>query len=149
MSKGRLGEEYRRKVESLKKSAAQNLGLSAAEIEQVFESCEKIIQIRKKRLKSVDPTALQKLSKYLLWLAKYALLLITCALIIYVILNVHQPTSSIVLRNVQGLIYPGLKVWRFLSVPFVKLFPSLTSEYYLINSLRKNYIFFFNCRPVR
>ncbi|KAF5282210.1 hypothetical protein FQR65_LT02907, partial [Abscondita terminalis] len=48
---------------------------------------------------------------------------------LYVLLNVHQPTSSIVLRNVQGLIYPGLKLVRFLAVPILKLFPSLTHLY--------------------
>ncbi|KAH1028067.1 hypothetical protein HUJ05_001471 [Dendroctonus ponderosae] len=44
----------------------------------------------------------------------------------YVLLNVHTPTSSVVLRNVQGLTYPALKFIRILAVPIIKLFPSVT-----------------------
>ncbi|RZB70347.1 uncharacterized protein BDFB_007012, partial [Asbolus verrucosus] len=44
--------------------------------------------------------------------------------------NKNETTAqNLVLRNVQGLIYPGLKVLRFLSVPIIKQFPSLTGLY--------------------
>ncbi|XP_044747837.1 uncharacterized protein LOC123309057 [Coccinella septempunctata] len=56
-------------------------------------------------------------------------LLFILAISIYILLNVHQPTSSLVLRNVQGFIYPGLKFLRILSVPIIKKLPLLTGLY--------------------
>lgn len=123
--------EYQKKVDYLRKSAIHNLGLSPDEVEQVFRSCQKIIQIRRRHYRKLEPNLSERIYAVSKQFAKYCLFLFVCVLIVYVILNVHQPTSSIVLRNVQGLIYPGLKVWRFLSVPFVKAFPSLTSKYIL------------------
>lgn len=129
MPKENSFKEYQRKLKDLRECAIRNLGLSTEEMEQVFRSCQKIIQIRKRRSRKVESNLKDKIYATAKQLIKYSLLLILSTLVIYVILNVHQPTSSIVLRNVQGLIYPGLKVWRFLSVPFVKAFPSLTSKY--------------------
>lgn len=129
MPRDKSFEEYQRKLKDLRECAIRNIGLSTEEMEQVFRSCQKIIQIRKRRSRNVESNLKERIYTATKQLIKYSLLLILSTLIIYVILNVHQPTSSIVLRNVQGLIYPGLKVWRFLSVPFVKAFPSLTSKH--------------------
>lgn len=128
MSDNKLLQEYQFEVETLRRAAIQNIGLSNDEVDEIFKSCQKIIQLRKLYLKRAGSTLHGRVYKILMQLLKFCLFLVLCALTVYVILNVHQPTSSIVLRNVQGLIYPGLKVWRFLSVPFVKAFPSLTSE---------------------
>lgn len=122
-------QEYERKVENLKENAINSLGLSADQVDEVFKSCQKIIKLRRQYLNKTHITLKGRICRVSVQLIKYCLILIVCALTVYVILNVHQPTSSIVLRNVQGLIYPGLKVWRFLSVPFVRAFPSLTSKF--------------------
>lgn len=139
MSREKFLQEYASKIENLRNAAIHSLGLSNNEVEEVFKSCQKIIKLRRQYLQKTRRTLQQRIYEILQPALKFSLFLIVCALVIYVILNVHQPTSSIVLRNVQGLIYPGLKVWRFLSVPFVRAFPSLTSEYFrlIVNRLYK------------
>lgn len=129
MSREKLQQEYERKVENLRKTAIKTLGLSNKEVDEVFKSCQKIIKLREQYAQRINRTVQQKIYEALLQLFKLSVFLIVFAVVVYVVLNVHQPTSSIVLRNVQGLIYPGLKVWRFLSVPFVKAFPSLTRKF--------------------
>ncbi|KAL3290557.1 hypothetical protein HHI36_023948 [Cryptolaemus montrouzieri] len=70
-----------------------------------------------------------KYCTFFMRITKIILLVLTLAISIYILLNVHQPTASLVLRNVQGLIYPGLKILRFFSVPVIRKFPSLTDLY--------------------
>ncbi|KAF7279100.1 uncharacterized protein LOC143191520 [Rhynchophorus ferrugineus] len=80
-----------------------------------------------------------------------ASLVVIFSVFLYVLLNVHTPTSSIVLRNVQGLTYPALKVVRIISVPFLKIFPSLT-DLYDESCLIENPYFFVNdmeCWPCK
>lgn len=110
--------EYRNSVNNLRKRAKQ-LNLSDDQIDEVFENTFKLFE-ESPNNKSVCA----KISVVL----KLSLALIPLGLIAYILLNVHQPTSSIVLRNVQGLIYPGLKVLRILSMPIIKRFPSLTGK---------------------
>ncbi|KAJ8982363.1 hypothetical protein NQ317_013114 [Molorchus minor] len=61
----------------------------------------------------------------------FVLFLMILAMFIYILLNVHQPTTSFVLRNVQYLTYPILKIIRYLSVrQLSKYFHPLTENPY-------------------
>lgn len=117
-SKEYLLNQYKKDVEDIRKEA-EELNLSTSEIDELFEECFKELKIKHSK-----KATFRKTCAFLSKLFIFILLLIFVA---YVLLNVHQPTSSIVLRNVQGLIYPGLKILRFLAVPVLKQFPSLTS----------------------
>lgn len=120
MSKNSLLHQYKKDVTELTKRA-KHLNLSNHNIKKIFDECFKEIEDNDKKQRSYH-------SIFSLIL-KITLLIVIFCLILYVLLNVHQPTSSIVLRNVQGLIYPGLKLVRFLAVPILKQFPSLTHLY--------------------
>lgn len=121
-----LIKKYNKDVEYLRK-CAKNLNLSDSEIDEIFASCIKIIKLRKNRSTCTNQI-IKRAQKCVLNAVKIFIFLLFSLLAIYVLLNVHQPTSSIVLRNVQGLIHPGLKVLRFVAVPIIKAFPSLTSK---------------------
>lgn len=127
ITKEEIVEEYSISVKYLRERGIKGLHLKDHEVDQIFKSCHKIIELRKKQKRKINPPLSKTIIETTVHLIKYFVFFAVSFSITYVILNVHQPTSSIVLRNVQGLIYPGLKIWRFLSVPFVKKFPSLTS----------------------
>lgn len=45
---------------------------------------------------------------------------------ISILLTYKTETSNILLRNLQTFIYPGMKIWRKLSIPIITQFPELT-----------------------
>lgn len=59
--------------------------------------------------------------KILFWIFYVA---IACIFISY-----KNEASTIVLRNIQTFIYPGMKVWRKMTLPVIKKFPGLTELY--------------------
>jgi hypothetical protein len=123
MSKLELLQQYKNDVNNLRKCANQ-LDFSDRELTKIFKECFRILD-------QEDSTSKQNATnaqKYFSTIVKIFLIFTLVSVCIYILLNVHQPTSSLVLRNVQGLIYPGLKVLRFLSVPIIKQYPSLTGN---------------------
>jgi hypothetical protein len=123
MSKLELLQQYKNDVNNLRKCANQ-LDFSDRELTKIFKECFRILD-------QEDSTSKQNATnaqKYFSTIVKIFLIFTLVSVCIYILLNVHQPTSSLVLRNVQGLIYPGLKVLRFLSVPIIKQYPSLTGS---------------------
>ncbi|KAJ8919302.1 hypothetical protein NQ315_003886 [Exocentrus adspersus] len=127
MLKEELLQKYKNDVDLLRKSA-KDLGLSDKEINLIFKKCFNDIKKSNssKQINKQTKTKAQQIFRTVIYIF---FLLTLIAIFIYILLNVHQPTSSIVLRNVQGLTYPTLKIVRFLSVPIIKMFPSLTDLY--------------------
>ncbi|XP_050300014.1 uncharacterized protein LOC126738633 [Anthonomus grandis grandis] len=116
MTKKALLKEYEKNLQVVIKSAKES-GLKDDQIEQCIRQSFKPLK------KTSHDQKNHKIVKCSL------LLLLPLSLFIYILLNVHTPTSSLVLRNVQGLTYPALKIVRIISVPIIKLFPSFTSLY--------------------
>jgi hypothetical protein len=123
MSKLELLQQYKNDVNNLRKCANQ-LDFSDRELTKIFKECFRILDQEDSNSKQNGTNA----QKYFSTIVKIFLIFTLVSVCIYILLNVHQPTSSLVLRNVQGLIYPGLKVLRFLSVPIIKQYPSLTGS---------------------
>lgn len=117
MWKKPLLREYKKDVKSIIKSAKES-GLNDEQIKELFQ--QSFLHIKTDKVSSGQSFHQLKIS---------VLISAFIVLFIYILLNVHTPTSSIVLRNVQGLTYPALKIVRTLSVPIIKLFPSLTGKY--------------------
>lgn len=59
---------------------------------------------------------------------KFAIYLFLAILSVCII-QYKRESSSIVLRNIQGLIYPGMRYWRKLTLPLLKHFPELSKLY--------------------
>lgn len=129
MSKQELLKKYKKDVINLKENA-RLLGVSDEEIRKIVK--ESFEELQKKNFSKLtkEVTKAQIICRTLSYLIFIFTIL---SLIIYVILNVHLPTSSIILRNVQGLTYPTLKFIRILFVPILKVFPSLTGQSHIFN----------------
>lgn len=122
MSEAELVRKYLREVEKLR-LRAKKIDLSSAEVDKLFADCFNILKSI-----TVCPNYISKTQRILKISLKLLIILISLLIIFYVVLNVHQPTASIVLRNVQSLIYPGFSILRYLSVPVIKKIPSLTGK---------------------
>ncbi|KAK9870794.1 hypothetical protein WA026_009754 [Henosepilachna vigintioctopunctata] len=140
MSAKDLVQQYKEDVNNLVESAKEH-NLPNQKIEEIFDNCFNTLRGINEYEDKVSPKVseesefqtstknINQLYAFSIRIIKIFLLIFTLAIFIYILLNVHQPTASLVLRNVQGLIYPGLKILRFLSVPIIKRYPSLTELY--------------------
>ncbi|KAJ3657770.1 hypothetical protein Zmor_009553 [Zophobas morio] len=124
MSKQELLQQYKNDVNNLRK-CAKELNFSDKEITKIFKQCFNELDHENPK----PPRNSGNAQKYATTILKIFFIFTLVSTCIYILLNVHQPTSSLVLRNVQGLIYPGLKILRFLSVPIIRKYPSLTGLY--------------------
>lgn len=123
MSKEELLKKFREEIKKLRLYANES-DISENEVEEIFQNG---LLLLKNSKTSLPKKNYSKKANFLL-VTKCCLIIVTILILLYILLNVHQPTSSIVLRNVQGLIHPGFKFLRFFSVPIIKMFPSLTSK---------------------
>lgn len=115
MSKKALIRQYKKDLNFLRTTASADL--TENEFQALLEQSYKKLQ------RSKDTGKIQCRT-----VSVVALALLAFTVLLYLLLNFHTPTSSIVLRNVQGLTYPALKIVRSLSLPIITLFPSLTSK---------------------
>lgn len=63
--------------------------------------------------------------RFVQYIRRRSFLIIMLIVLLLVIFHKHE-TASVVLRNIQVLIYPGMKIWRKLTLPIIKQYPSLT-----------------------
>lgn len=124
MSKEECLRKFRERLNNLR-IYAKETNVSDAEVEEIFKNG--IILLKETQITTTLPHNVSK-KKTIISFVKYSLVVLSIVFLIYILLNVHQPTSSIVLRNVQGLIHPGFKFLRSISVPIIEMFPILTSK---------------------
>lgn len=65
-----------------------------------------------------------RLTQYIKKRSALIVLLLVC---IFILFHKHE-TVSILLRNIQAFIYPGMKIWRKLTLPIISRYPSLTGR---------------------
>lgn len=123
MSKQELLRKFKEDVTKLR-NIAKEANIPDAEVDEIFRNGLAVLRNAQKQMPQKRSSGKFNFISFL----KLCLITTMVLLVIYVVLNVHQPTSSIVLRNVQGLIHPGFKFLRLLSVPIITIFPSLTSK---------------------
>ncbi|XP_045459532.1 uncharacterized protein LOC123670068 [Melitaea cinxia] len=113
MNNKELLQEYSESIRSLKKECAK-AGISDEEFKEMyFES-----------IKDVDNLVNENQS----FLKKYKFI-ITCFFIVLFVAYNFKSIYSCFLCNVQEYIYPGYRLLRKISIPFLSLFPSLTDLY--------------------
>lgn len=113
-----LLQKYNQNVEEIR-NLGKEMKLSDEEINKIFTEC--FSELRRNECN--DFTHL------LIKILKSICYIIFISFVIYTILYHHQPTLSLVMRNVQGFIYPGLKILRLISVPIISAYPSLSGKY--------------------
>lgn len=115
-----LLEKYKKEVQKLRQ-AAKGLHLTDEDVNNMFEECFR-------QLNSNCQHESKKKSSFI-FILKILFSIIVVFISLFILLNHHQPTISLVLRNVQSLIYPGLKLLRLLAIPVIQFFPSLSELY--------------------
>lgn len=79
---------------------------------------------------------------------QYCAIMIVVAICILLV-NYKLEASNFFMRNIQNMIYPGMRAWRILTLPLIQTFPSLT-QFYDETCLISNPLFQvdnLNCRP--
>lgn len=104
---------------------AKESNISDIEVDEIFKNG---LMLLKESETALPNNVKSNKTKTIISFTKYFLVISLIVILFYILLTVHQPTSSIVLRNVQGLIHPGFKFLRLFSVPIIKMFPLLTSN---------------------
>lgn len=109
--------EYRKQVSTIREYAKKN-GISEEETSQIFTNCLTILKKSKTSKKTCD---IIKTIKLIIFIILSSIISLFC-------LYNHPSTHSIILRNLQNFIYPGLKVFRELSLPIITKYPALTGK---------------------
>lgn len=68
------------------------------------------------------------ISRIILFVIKYSLLLIAVLLVVYVASLLHLPLQRWFLRHVQDYIYPSMRLLRLVTLPLIQYYPSLTGK---------------------
>lgn len=61
-------------------------------------------------------------------LRRYMLCIVLVA-IVFSLVNYHVDLSKVFMRNIQVYIYPGMRLWRKITLPIIRQFPELTRFY--------------------
>ncbi|XP_014211584.1 uncharacterized protein LOC106641617 [Copidosoma floridanum] len=109
--------EYKIEVQSIL-SYALNNNIPPEQADKIFQECFCLLDIK---VHSRIITALK-------WLKFVGTLFCVIFLSTFILYN-HPQTHSLLLRNLQGYIYPGFRIFRKLAVPVISTYPSLTEWY--------------------
>ncbi|KAJ8675182.1 hypothetical protein QAD02_010968 [Eretmocerus hayati] len=110
-------DEYETEIQLLRRYASEN-NISENEINEVFEDCFNVLEVK-------TNARIRAVFKSVKWVS---LILFSLTLVTFVLYN-HPQIHNFLLRNVQDLIYPGLRILRKLAVPIITLLPFLTEWY--------------------
>ncbi|XP_014361866.2 uncharacterized protein LOC106713556 [Papilio machaon] len=109
-------KNYTKSVQGLKKECAEH-GINDEEFKKLYLET----------LESVNKNEIQKTTRSKLYAKKRKLLLILVLLLVTVCSFKYIYNN--ILCNLQEFIYPGLRLIRKISIPFISLFPALTELY--------------------
>lgn len=118
MSNQEIIQEYSNSIKNLKKQCT-DAGMSEEEFKRMYF----------KSLKSLENTGSPETNTPRRAATKFRIVLLVIIIGVCVVYNYKSIYSSIVC-NLQEYIYPGLKLLRKISIPFISLFPSLTDYYH-------------------
>lgn len=124
MSNEELLTNYRENVNKLRETA-KSIQMTDDEINELFEDCLHNL----KNYGNVNNNPKRNLASRIIFLFKLTFIFTIIFVLVFILLNHHQPTLSLVLRNVQGFIYPSLKLLRLFAMPIIKVFPTLSGNF--------------------
>ncbi|CAB3228578.1 unnamed protein product [Arctia plantaginis] len=111
-------QEYSNSIKNIKKEC-RDAGISEEEFKRMYFQS----------LKTLRTTGENGANHRRYFTTKYKILCIGIIVGIYVMYN-YKIIYSTLMCNIQEYIYPGLKLLRRMSIPFISLFPSLTDLYH-------------------
>lgn len=115
MSEDSALREFSNSLNQLKKEC-MDAGISEEEFKEMYnETLDNIV-----RNPPVEPNQYRRLYKNYKFLA-------LCLILIILVFN-YKSLYSYLICNMQDYIYPGLRLLRKASIPFISLFPALTGK---------------------
>lgn len=113
---------YSNSIKKLKLES-QQCGITDEEFKEMYLDCLQDLQTKKTPKQS---------SKFNVFFYIKIIISITIAItLIYNVKNIY----SCVICSLQEYIYPGLRLLRYFSIPFISLFPSLTGKFKMVKYL--------------
>lgn len=120
--------KYKKELINIRKIAKEELNLADNVIDKLFHDCISSLGKDSRDITNNYEKTKCNIKNLLLSFLKYIFIFVLFIIVIFIVLHNHQPTFSLVLRNVQYFIYPGLKLLRILAIPIIQLFPNLSGE---------------------
>ena len=111
-----ISNEYEKEIDDIKEYAIKN-NISEDQVNKIIKDCFILLE---------DKTS--RCITFILRILKLSSIVSIMLLISLLILYNHPKTHNILLRNLQNVIYPGLRVFRKAAVPVITLYPSLTGN---------------------
>ncbi|XP_047354732.1 uncharacterized protein LOC124951045 isoform X1 [Vespa velutina] len=108
---------YKQQIRLIKQYALEH-NISESQTTEIFNKCFQMLEIK-----------YSKKTWSILKLLKYITTFICVLLIIFIGLYNHPFYNTMVLRNLQSSIYPGLKILRKIALPIIEKYPMLSELY--------------------
>lgn len=131
ISKGEILEAYKHEVDALRKLGL-DWNLSENVIDKIIEdSFSHFSDYNQREKKSSKKLVCQtyKMRRGYFFVLEMLTVFLLMSVFVCLLLSFHKPSYNFAVRNVQELIYPSMKLLRWISLPFVRLFPSITVWY--------------------
>ncbi|XP_066994534.2 uncharacterized protein [Anabrus simplex] len=130
MSRGDILDNYVREVGTLRRLGLE-WNLKNNEIDKIIQdSFDHLAKLPQYKNTQSETNCRSKLVRSL-WLRiiKIICLMLFVIVCVYLLLFFHKPSYNFVVRNIQELIYPSMKLLRWMALPIVRRFPSITVWY--------------------
>lgn len=139
-------EKYRQNVELLQQIAQQQLSIEVNafhnyllrnffyKLRQRRQLCKHDLPVNiRKNYQIFSVNSLKEfgsfsLNRFQLKLRQYYLIIVIICSIIFLV-RFKLEASNVFMRNIQPLIYPGMRTWRKFTIPIIENFPQLTRLY--------------------
>lgn len=105
---------YKQQIRLIKQYAFEH-NISESQTTEMFNKCFQMLEIK-----------YSKKTWSIFKLLKYITTFIFALLIIFIGLYNHPSYNTMVLRNLQSSIYPGLKILRKIALPIIERYPMLS-----------------------
>lgn len=134
---------YFQRLDEIKAKSKQKYGIESCEFDEMYRN----VFHGKKLCTTPIPTAHSKRNrkhefsqfpmqyfnmytvKYVYSQLKRYMVYIAVLVIVLILVNYHVELKRIFMRNIQVYIYPGMRLWRKLTMPIIQQFPQLTQFY--------------------
>lgn len=137
-------EKYLKNVKLLEKIVQENYFVGASEFREYLlvnfftkyhtKSCEQVHHNKsRKNYRIFSVNSIKNYGDFLInhfrcKLRRYVFI-IAIAVVVTVLVTFKLEASNVFMRNIQILIYPGMRAWRKLTIPVIRTFPALTRLY--------------------
>lgn len=123
LTKNEIIQKYLENLQRIRLTALTNHSFTSFEFDQIlWERYFNNVNTLRTTSQIVVKAVLDRRRKILMYAVTVFVAFVVC-------IQYRSEASSVILRNVQNLIYPGMKIWRKITLPIITKFPGLTELY--------------------